>query len=167
MIALIARYKLLLEIVLIGALASGVMWGVHEFLEHERDIGRKEVTALWDARKKADKDAADKLEASWKARYEDAINQGAENAKIARAAAATANASADRLRSTSADIAKLIPTASAETARAYASAYQTVFHQCVGEYRSMGESAQGHFNDWQTIDRAWPSNNLPNALATP
>lgn len=161
MIALAAffgRYKIAIEILLACALGLWVVREVHVFLEHERDIGRNEIRAEVAIRDKANKEAADKIEDSWRARYDDAIKQGAENVKIARAAAVTANASADRLRSTSADIAKLIPTASAETARAYAGAYQTVFNTCIGEYKQLGELAQGHYIDYKAIDRAWPTN---------
>lgn len=161
----LSPYKLLIEIAVIGSLAAGVVWGVHEFLEHERDIGRKEVQARWDAQKLADQTASDKMEKEWREKYDAAVNLGAENVKIARASATTANASADSLRNTNATIVKLIPGASAETARAYASAYQTVFNDCVGKYKELGETAQGHYIDAATLDAAWPRKPTPNIEA--
>lgn len=154
----LSRYKLLIEIAVIGSLAGGAIYGIHQFLEHERDIGRKEVQAQWDAQKLSDKTASDKQEKDWREKYDTAVNLGVENVKIARASAVTANASADSLRNTNASIVKLIPGASAETARAYATAYQTVFNECVGRYKEVGERAQGHADDVKTLEAAWPVN---------
>jgi hypothetical protein len=153
----LSPYKLLAEIVVIGSLAAGAAYGVHQFLEHERQIGRNEVQARWEAQKVVDALVATKQEKDWLAKYDDAINQGAKNVQIARAAAATANSAADSLRNTSSDILKLMPGASAETARAYAAAYGSVFDKCVGRYKAMGEAAQGHANDAQTLSNAWPT----------
>ncbi len=153
MIAALAPYKMLAEFLLLAALA----WGGHLFLEHERDIGRAEVRALWDAQKLSDKTASDKQEKEWREKYDVAINQGAENVKVARAAAVSANTAADSLRNTSTSILKLIPNASTDTARAYATAYAAVFAECSERYKAMGELAQGHFNDDQAVRLAWPT----------
>lgn len=157
-VALLTRYKLLLEILVIGALAAGAVYEVHQFLEHEREIGRVEVRAQWAEQKKVDKEAADKLAADWREKYDAAINQGAENAKALRTDSNAALAAADRLRDTNTSLQRLLSGASAETARQYASAYQAVFTDCVGRYRAMGEAAQGHANDAQALDAAWPTN---------
>lgn len=161
----LSPYKLAAKIAVFGALATGVVYETHQFLEHERDIGRQEVQARWDAQKAADKLAADKQEKDWREKYDAAINQGAKNEQAARAAAAAANAAADSLRNTSANILKLLPGASAETARAYASAYQAVFAKCVGEYKALGERATGHANDAAALDAAWPVSHAQEAPA--
>lgn len=161
MIAFFARYKLVLEIAVIGALALAVLVGVHSFLDYEQGIGEARVQARWDAQKVADERAAIRLEKDWRERYDAAINQGAINEKIARTAAATANASNDSLRNTSTGLLKLIPNASADTARAYAGAYAAVFADCVGRYKAMGETAQGHLNDDQAVRDAWPGAGPP------
>ena len=158
MMSFFAPYKLWFEIIIIGALLSGMAFGVHEFLEHERDIGRKEVQALWDAQKVTDKLASDKQEKEWREKYDNAVNQGVKNVEIARASAATANAAADSLRNTTNAIGKLLPTASAETARLYATTYAAVFAECVGEYKEMAGKAQGHANDAQSLSDGWPVN---------
>lgn len=157
-VAIFARYKLLLEIVVIGALAAGAVYAAHQFLEHERDIGRNEVQARWNDQKKTDKEAADKLAADWRSKYDAAINQGAENAKALRTDSNAALAAADRLRDTNTSLQRLLSGASAETARQYASAYQAVFTDCVGRYRTMGEAAQGHANDAKALNDAYPAN---------
>jgi hypothetical protein len=155
-IARLAPYKLAAEILIFGALAGGAIYGIHQFLEHERDIGRKEVQTRWDAQRVADKEAAAKQEKDWREKYDAAINQGAKNAQALRTDAAAARAASDRLRDTNQSLQQLLAGASAETARKYASAYQAVFADCVGRYRTMGEAAQGHANDAATLSAAWP-----------
>jgi hypothetical protein len=158
LLARLAPYKLAFEILVFGALAAGALYGAHQFLEHERQIGRDEVQARWDAQKLADQEAADRQAQFWRARYDDAINQGAKNAQALHADAAAARAAADGLRDTTDRLGQLLAGASAETARKYAAAYQTVFADCVGRYRAMGEAAQGHANDALTLGAAWPTN---------
>jgi hypothetical protein len=152
----LAPYKLAAEILIFGALAVGAAIGIHQFLEHERDIGRQEVQSRWDQQKAADKLAADRQEKDWREKYDAAINLGSENAKALRTDASAARAASDRLRDTNQSLQQLLAGASAETARKYAAAYQAVFADCVGRYRSMGEAAQGHANDAATLSAAWP-----------
>jgi hypothetical protein len=152
----LAPYKLVAEIAVIGALAVGAVIGVHQFLEHERDIGRQEVQGRWNEQKAADKLAAEKQEKEWREKYDAAINLGAENAKALRTDANAARTAADGLRNTTDKLGQLLSGASAETARKYAAAYQAVFADCVGRYSAMGEAAQGHANDAATLSAAWP-----------
>jgi len=156
LLARLASYKLAIEITVFGALAVAVLYGAHEFLEHERDIGRQEVQARWDKQIALDKIAADKQEKVWREKYDAAINQGAKNAEALRTDANAARVASDRLRDTNQTLQQLLAGASAETARKYAAAYQAVFADCVGRYRAMGEAAQGHANDAEALSAAWP-----------
>jgi len=157
LLARFAPYKLLFEILVIGSLAAGVAVGVHEFLEHERQIGRDEVQARWDQQKRDDKAAGEAREKEWREKYDAAINQGAKNAQALQADAAAARAAADRLHDTNTSLQQLLANAPAETARQYASAYQAVFADCVGRYQEMGRAAQGHLNDYEAVSAAWPT----------
>jgi hypothetical protein len=130
---------------------------VHQFLEHERDLGRAEVQARWDAQKAADKLAAEQQENHWRVQYAAAITLGATNAQALRTDANAARAASDRLRDTNQSLQQLLAGASAETARKYAAAYQAVFADCVGRYRAMGEAAQGHADDTAALSVAWPA----------
>lgn len=152
----LAPYKLAAEILIFGALAAGAAVGIHQFLEHERDIGRQEVQALWDAQKVADERASAKQEKEWREKYDAAINQGAKNAQALRTDAAAVRAASDRLRDTNQSLQQLLAGATAETARKYAATYQAVFADCVRRYSAMGEAAQGHANDAATLSGAWP-----------
>jgi len=50
----------------------------------------------------------------------------------------------------------LLSTASADAVRKYADASGVVFDQCVGRYREVAQSAQGHASDTMTLQDAWP-----------
>lgn len=138
------------------ALIAGICWGVHEFLEHERDIGRKEKQVEWDKQKASDKLASEHQEKDWQARLDAAIAKGSVDEQARQREAAATRAAADSLRNTNTTLQQLLPTASAEAARKYAATYANIFNDCVARYREMGEAAQGHANDTKTLDTAWP-----------
>lgn len=139
-----------------AALLAGTAFAVRSYNEGLRADGRAEVQAKWDKQKLADKAAADAKEATWRADYDKAINQGAKNAQALRAAAHTAAAANDSLRDTIGQLNEQLATADETTARKHAAAYQAVFANCVREYRLLGEAAQGHFNDSRQYLEAWP-----------
>jgi preprotein translocase subunit SecF len=142
----------------IGALlvVSAATYAVRSYNEGLRADGRAEVQAQWDKQKIADKLAAEAKEDQWQKRYDTAINTGAKNAQALRIAANAAATANDSLRDTIDKLNEQLATADATTARKHAAAYQTVFEQCVREYRRMGEAAQGHANDAQQYREAWP-----------
>jgi hypothetical protein len=157
MIQALAPYKLAAEIAVFGALAVGAVYGAHQFLEHERDIGRAEVRAEYEKQLAAAKEDAVKKERDWQARFNDAINQGAKNAQALQTAATAAAVSSSSLRDTIATLRERLPGASAEASRAYASTLATLFAECKDEYRAMGQAAQGHANDAATLGAAFPT----------
>jgi hypothetical protein len=145
------RYIIVAEVL---AVIAGAIWLCH----WQQGIGEARVQARWDAQKLADKEAAAAQENVWRGRVDDALALGAKNEQARRNDAAVAQRANDSLRDTNATLGKLLANASPETARAYASAYQAVFADCVGRYRAMGEAAQGHYNDWKSVDAAFPTN---------
>lgn len=156
MILLLARYKLLLEIVLIGALALGAAVGIHLFLEHERGIGRAEVQAKWDAQQAKDAEAARVKEAGFATRLNEAIQNGViRDQTIRTLAAASGNANVG-LRDTLAAIRSGVPGASNDALGKSVSTLATLFAECSGRYRDVAEKADRHANDAKTLTEAWP-----------
>lgn len=156
MIALLARYKLLFEIALIGALALGAVIGVHLFLEHERGIGRQEVQAKWDAQVALDKDAAREKEAAFTARLNEAIQSGVVRDQTIRTLAAASGSANLGLRDTLAAIRSGVPSASAEALGQSTATLTTLLADCSGKYRDVAEKADRHANDAKTLGDAWP-----------
>jgi aspartokinase len=156
MIALIARYKLLLEIVIIGALAAGAVYGVHQFLEHERDIGRAEVRAEY-AKQLADvKEAARLREKELTDQRDKAIQNANERDQTIRTLAARAGVSSISLRDTIAAVGERLSSATADALRQTTRTYGQLLAACDGEQRSMAEEAERANSDKRTLIEAWP-----------
>ena len=149
-------YKLAIEIALLGALAAGAMWGVHQFLEHERDIGRAEVQARWDTQTAKDKDAA-RVETERLAKQAaDAEKNGNDREQTIRTLAAASGNANVGLRDTLAAIRSSVPKASTETLANSVGTLSTVLADCTGRYRELAEKADRHASDTKTLDDAWP-----------
>lgn len=156
LLALLSRYKIAAECIVGAALLAFVIYQGHEFLEHERDIGRNEVRAEYSKQLADAKDAAAKIETDWRAKYNAAIQQGAANEKALRVAAAATASAADSLRDTNAELRRRLPGATAEAARAYAATISRLLDDCKEQYRQVGQDAQGYANDAATLSSAYP-----------
>jgi hypothetical protein len=149
-------YKLILEIAIIGALAAGAVYEVHQFLEHERDIGRAEKQAAWDEQKKIDKAAALVREAEFKTRLDEAVKNGDAREQIIRNLAAAAGNANLGLRDTLAAIRSSVPGATAETLGKTVATLSSVLSKCTGRYIDVAERADRHASDVKTLEDAFP-----------
>lgn len=155
-LAFFSPYKLLIEIAVIGALALGAVWGVHEFLEHERDIGRAEVQALWDKQVAADKEAARIKTAELAAQAEEAKKNGANREQTIRTLAGASSAANLGLRDVLASTTASVPNATIETLGKSVTTLSSILADCSGRYQDVAEKADRHANDAKTLDEAWP-----------
>lgn len=126
------------------------------FIRHERAIGYAVCQKEAKAQENADLKAAREETARLFALYDKAQLEGAEREKNLVLQRDRAGAAADGLRDTLADVRRRLPELAAETCRAYADAGLRLLGECQGRYRAMAERAEGHFNDWQTLDQGWP-----------
>lgn len=156
-IDILSPYKLAAEIAVFGALAGGVVYGIHEFLEHEQDIGAARVQALWD-KETADRTAAAlKLTADQNAARDLAAQQGADREKTINAAVTASAAAVVSLRNTIASQQAQLSTASIETNRKYSAVASTIFAECSERYRSVAAEAERNANAARTLSDAWPT----------
>jgi hypothetical protein len=155
-LALLARYKLLFEILVMGGLAVGAAVGVHVFLEHERDIGRQEVQARWDRQVAIDKAAAAAQTADWQARLQAATTDGVKREETIRSLAASAAAAAGGLRDTVAKIDRAVPDYSADALRALTSTYGQLLAECQGRREEVANEAELLNSEKRTLIEAWP-----------
>lgn len=151
-----APYKLLLEIALIGSLAAGAVYGVHQFLEHERDIGRQEVRAEYADKLAEAKEAARKREAELTTQRDEAVSYANERDQTIRTVAAGGAAASVGLRDTLAGIRNSVPSATVETLRQSTATLATVLGDCQARYRELAEKADRHASDSKTLSDAWP-----------
>lgn len=157
----LAPYKLLFEILAIGALVTGVSVGVHEFLEHERDIGRQEVQARWDKQIAADKLAAAAQTADWQARLQAATTEGEKRNETIRSLAASAAAATGGLRDTIARIDRAVPDYSADALRALTSTYGQLLAECQGRRAEVANEAELLNSEKRTLIESWPKQAPP------
>jgi hypothetical protein len=144
---------------------AGLSFGVHEFLEHERDIGRAEIQARWD--KQNVDDAALKLqrETELKNQVAAAVTEGKNREEIIRTLAAGSSNASNSLRNTLATISGSVPSATVEALRFSTTTLASVLSECQGRYRDLAEKADRHTSDVKTMMQAWPTN--PAAPPTP
>jgi hypothetical protein len=166
-LTLLARYKLLFEILVIGGLAIGAAVGVHVFLEHERDIGRREVQARWDKQTAADKLAAAAQTADWQARLQAATTDGAKREETIRNLAASAAAATGGLRDAIARVDRAVPDYSADALRALTSTYGQLLAECQGRREEVANEAELLNSEKRTLIEAWPRAGVALPAATP
>jgi hypothetical protein len=151
-----APYRLGIEIAVIGALVAGLSFGVHEFLEHERDIGRKEVQGAWDKQKAIDAAASAKREAQLTEQVAQAAAQGANRENLIRTLAAGSSSASVSLRDTLGAISGGVPSATVDALRVSTTTLAAVLGECQGRYRDLAEKADRHASDVKTLSDAWP-----------
>lgn len=146
-------YKIIAGALLMAALS----FGVHHFLEHERDIGRAEVRALWDAQIAKDKEAA-RIETDRLATQSaEAAKNGANREQTIRTLAAAAGNANIGLRDTLANVRSNVPGATIEALGKSVATLSTVFADCAGKYQEMAVIADRHASDTRTLEEAWPT----------
>lgn len=151
------RYIRVAEVILVLLALCFVAWEVHQFAEHERDIGRKEVQALWDAQTARDKLARAADEARWAKNKSGAEDHATDRQQINDAARAAAGAVAGSLRNAIAAAAAPRSDDTAATARKDAATLGALLADCEGRYRGMAALADGHASDVKMLIEAWPA----------
>jgi hypothetical protein len=159
--AFLARYRLPLEIAIAGALAASVGYGAHQFLEHERDIGRNEVRGEYARQLQEARDAAREHEKELVNQRDKAIENANQRDETIRALAALAGMSANGLRDTIAAVGNSLSGATANTLRETSRTYGQLLAACDGEQRSMAEEAERANSEKRTLIEAWPQNPKP------
>lgn len=138
------------------ALIAGVCWGVHTFLEHERDIGRNEVRAEYALKLAEAKEAAKLREDDLRGQRDAAVNKGNEREQTIRTLA-TANSNASiGLRDTTTGIRNSLSSLTEDALRSVASAYGNVLTECQSRRGEVAEAAERLNSEKQTLIEAWP-----------
>ena len=149
-------YKLLIELVVIGALFGGATLEVHRFLNHERQIGYDKAVAEYTVKLAAAKADANAKEIAYEKRIQDARNAAVLRDQTIRSVAAAASSSSLSLRNTIASISRGVPAATIDALRQSTRTLGAVLDQCQDKYRSVAESADRANTDKQTLIDSWP-----------
>lgn len=149
-------YLRVIEIVAGLALVAGICWGVHEFLEHERDIGRNEVRAEYAEKLQEAKEQAAQREALLRAQVDLATKGGNEREQTIKTLATAAGNASLGLRDTTKNISNSLSSFSADALRSVASAYGDVLGECQTRRGSLAEEAERLNSEKRTLIEAWP-----------
>lgn len=154
----LSPYKLAAEILVFGALAAGVVYEAHQFLEHERDIGRNEVRAEYAKQLQEAKDAAHQRETELTAQRDKAIENAQERDQTIQALAARSGVSTGSLRDTIAALGDSMSNATADALRQTARTYGDVLAECAARRGELGLEAEKLNSEKRTLIEAWPKN---------
>ena len=119
----------------------------HEFAGYKTQVEQQAVEA---------RQAALKQKEQWIKEKENAEQKAAEREAALRVERDRALAGARRLRDDLATLRTRLPNAIPSACIATADALAGLLDQCQQEYRVMGEIADGHASDVQTLMEAWP-----------
>ena len=156
MLSFFSPYKLLIEVLLIGAMFAGIAFGVHRFLEHEQKIGYDKAVAEYAVKLADAKEVARQKDIANAKQLQDAQNAAAQRDQTLRSVAAAATASANSLHDTIANISRGVSAATTDALRQSTRTLGQVLDQCSNRYRSVAESADRANADKQTLIQAWP-----------
>ena len=119
----------------------------HDFAGYKSQVEQQAVEA---------RQAAIKQQAAWIKERDDAEQKAAEREATLRTERDRAIAGARRLRDDLTTLRARLPNAIPSACIATADALAGLLDQCQQEYRVMGEIADGHASDVQTLMEAWP-----------
>lgn len=156
MFSFLSPYKWAIEALAFMTLVAGITYGVHTFLNHERQIGYDKAVAEYTARELVAEQVSRATEQRLTKQIEDAQNEAViRNEQIQELARAVADSSGS-LHDTVAALRGGLPTASVDALRHTADAALAVFSDCQAKYGRLAEVADRHASDVETLTEAWP-----------
>lgn len=156
MLSFLSPYKTIIELVAFLALAAGICFGVHRFLEHEQNIGYQKAVAEYTAKALVAEQAARAKETLLTQQLQEAQNAAIQREKVIRDTSAAAAAASVSLHDTLTTIRSGVSSQSTDALGKSIIALTGVLDNCQREYRDMAESADRHASDVKTLTEAWP-----------
>jgi len=155
--AFLAPYKLWIELAVIGAVLAGAAVMFHNFLEHERDIGRNEVRAEYTQKFQEAKDQAAQREALLRAQVDIASKGGNDREQTIKTLAAAAGNASIGLRDTTKNISNSLSSLTADALRSVAGTYGIILGECQERRGGLAEEAERLNSEKRTLIEAWPT----------
>jgi hypothetical protein len=149
-------YKLLIEVILIGALIAGLVYGAHLFLQHEQQIGYDKRVAEDTARDNLALKAAAEKTALLTKQLKDAQDAAQTRETTIKAVAAAATASSNSLRDALDNIKRNVPSATLDALRQSTLTLGAVFGECQDRRRELAETTERINSEKRTLIEAWP-----------
>lgn len=149
-------YSLYAKIAGFVALAVGILYGTHVFLNHERKLGYDKAVAEYTAKQVLAEQAARAKEAQLSTKLEEAQNAATLREQHIKTIATKLAATSNSLRDAISASRRSLPTATVDAARNTADAALSIFGECQAKYGEMAENADRHASDVKTLEDAWP-----------
>jgi N-methylhydantoinase A/oxoprolinase/acetone carboxylase beta subunit len=156
MFAFLSPYKLLIEVIAIGAIILGIAFGIHKFLSYEQQIGYDKAVAEYTAKENEALKAAAEKTAALQKQLDEANQHAQAREQTIKSLAAAAVTASGGLHDTINAISRSVPSASIDALRIAVSTFGTVLNDCQNTYRAMAEIADRHASDARTLTEAWP-----------
>lgn len=151
-LALLSRYKIALDIIVVAALLAAAVWGIHLYNAHQQDIGASRVQVAWDKERAEARTREIQLQKD----KDDALAKS-EIQRKALVSAANATVGANRLLdSTLQTIRAGASTATRDALTASLTACTTVLSTMAKDGGRIAAEADGHAADSLMLQNAWP-----------
>lgn len=152
----IGRWKLILEGLAILALIIGIAELWHRHNVSQQDIGYQRAVAEYQAKDNEKLKAALAQTTFYKQQLNEAQQHANDREKVLLAAATAASSASTGLQHTLETIRNGVPSATVDALRQTTATLTSVLGECQARYRELGQKADGHANDVQTLIDAWP-----------
>ena len=155
--AALVPYRALFASIALLALVASLVYAFNSFVDHHQKIGYGRAVAEQAAQNLKDTESARKKEEESRKQLEIAQNANTIQNQRIDALAASLNRATGGLRDTANGILRDLPSASAEAARATATAFAGVFQDCTGRYTEVAKNADRHVADVKLFRDGWPT----------
>ena len=133
-----------------------LLWAYNEFIEYQQNIGYQRAVAEYNQDMIDAMDAADQRERELTQKVKEAQDEGLKREETIKTLAAAVGRSSAGLRDTTSTIRLGLPGLAVDAARQTADTALALFGECQERYGRLAEKADGHVNDVQTLEAAWP-----------
>ena len=145
-----------LKAIAVAVVVAVLLWAYNSFIDHQQDIGYQRAVAEYDKKLIDAKNAADQRESEWKNKVKEAQDAGLKREETIKALAAAVGRTSAGLHDTTANIRLGLPGLALDAARQTADTALALFGECQERYGRLAEQTDGHLNDLQTLEAAWP-----------
>jgi chromosome segregation ATPase len=153
---LFAQYKRIFEGLALLALVLSIGFGIHRFLEHEREIGRNEVRAEYQQKLLEATQAAKAKEEADAKRLQEAQNALSQANETIRSLSTSNAKLSSSLRDTANSINNRLPSLPINALRDLAKTYGDIFTECQTRRGELAEEAERLNAEKRALIDAWP-----------
>ncbi len=141
-----------LKVIAAAVVVAALLWAYN----YQQDIGYQRAVAEYDKKLVDAQNAADQRERELKNQVKEAQDAGLKREETIKALAAAVGRTSAGLRDTTANIRLGLSGLAVDAARQTADTALVLFGECQERYGRLAEKADGHVNDVQTLEAAWP-----------